>query len=782
MIPLALVLALVQTAPPEVTASVDRSRLAVGEELVFTVRARTRAPEPLSIVMPPVSGFSIVGSRELTEVSVAGAGGPVRATLRELRLRADRPGTALIGPVRARQGDVVVETASIAIAVDSVGAALGAALTPAARALLEAAEPPRDPTAVAATLVVSADTLLVGEQLDLLAVAWFPREIRTRLRRLPVLRLATPDGVWAHPQSGPTTVAASRRVRGEWMDLFVVHQRAFPLAPGRISVAPAVAEYALPVTHSFFSREERYALRSDSVSVSVLTPPAAGRPVDDRGVVARDVALDLVVEPTDTRVGEPIEVITRLEGTGNVELWPEPALRWPAGFRAYPAEAAVRLAVESAGGRMGGVKTFRSLVVPDSAGTFILPELRYAYYDAGTAAYVIARAAPQTLVVAPGAEPRATRAALPLMGDGRTPWVERAVDALPGWAGALLLLMPALAVIVRRRRAATGAASEARPRRASELAELEQRFDAVLASHVPDAGARDGDGLAQALRAAGVEGAVASHVVRLRDRLRAARYGPRGVGDSAELAAELRQVLGVLGVEPARRWRRERRLVVPAAVLALAAARPGGAQAPSAEALYEAGALRVAADSFAARAARAPRVASHWYNLGVTLYRAGTDGKAAAALAVAARLEPRHPLIRQARALPVPPDAASEDLLAVGPLTPAEGVVLAGVAWFALWGAAFARRRRAALRVVAALALGGAAIGGREALRRARPVAVVVAPGSTVRVAPYGSASGVARLETGTALVTGGRYGRWVEVRRPDGVRGWVLAAELAEL
>src|SRR2546422_10445793 len=65
------------------------------------------------------------------------------------------------------------------------------------------------------------------------------------------------------------------------------------------------------------------------------------------------------------------------------------------------------------------------------------------------------------------------------------------------------------------------------------------------------------------------------------------------------------------------------------------------AQGPSAEALYAAGALRAAADSFAARAAAEPRTAAHWYNVGATLYRAGADGKAAAAWAVAARLAPR---------------------------------------------------------------------------------------------------------------------------------------------
>src|SRR5439155_14986464 len=88
---------------------------------------------------------------------------------------------------------------------------------------------------------------------------------------------------------------------------------------------------------------------------------------------------------------------------------------------------------------------------------------------------------------------------------------------------------------------------ESRPR--TRIGQLEWEFHALLASHVPDRVARDGDGLARALRAAGVESAVADHVMRLRDRLRAARYGPQGLGDAAELAAEVEQVLRVLGAE-----------------------------------------------------------------------------------------------------------------------------------------------------------------------------------------------------------------------------------------
>jgi len=210
--------------------------------------------------------------------------------------------------------------------------------------------------------------------------------------------------------------------------------------------------------------------------------------------------------------------------------------------------------------------------------------------------------------------------------------------------------------------------------------------------------------------------------------------------------------------------------------------RAGAAQGAAPEALYEAGALRVAADSFASRAAAHPHVAAHWYNLGATLYRAGADGKAAAAWTRAARLAPRDRVIERAREFLPPPDAASDPLLAVGPATPGEWALVVGLAWAAFWAAVITRRRRAVLITLAGLTAGASAFGAVESARRSRPVAVVVASGTAVRVAPYGSANPNATVDAGAALLVVGHYGRWLEVRRRDGVHGWVLSSDVVPL
>jgi len=790
-------LAALQGAPPDVTARVDRARLTAGEELRLTVRARSRTAEPVTVVLPALTGFAITGSREVTEVTIEGLGAPVRTTTRELALRAQRPGTLVIGPVRVRQGGHEVATAPITVTVDSAAVGLATALSPIARGLLDAAPPPARNDQVAVTVIVPGDSVLVGQQVDVIAAAWFPREVRERLRRAPILTMQTPEGVWAYPGAAPTAVAASRLVRGRWMDLFVAHQAVFPLTRGLIVIPPAVVDYAVPVSFSFFSREDRYSLRSDTVSLTALPLPASGRAAGrDQRVAAQGLTLDLVIDPANGRVGEPIDVTARLSGVGNVALWPEPGIRWPAGFRAYAGETGMR--VEPRDGRIAGTKTFHYLVVPDSTGSFLLPEIRYPYYDMAAGAYGAATAAPRALAVAPGTEPRAARALPPLMPGTAEVWSDALARDLAPWGWLALLVGPPLVAWLWRRRAARevaaadelaqdgGAGSDGGggPARPGRLGRLEREFHGVLASHVPDARARDGDGLARALRAAGVESAVADHVMRLRDRLRAARYGPRGLGDAAELGAELAQVLRVLGAEPAGRRRRVAwRGGGTAALVALAVlARPLAAQEPSAEALYQAGALRAAADSFAARAGAQPRVPAHWYDLGATLYRAGADVKALAAWARAGRLAPRDRLMLRAHELLPTPDAASDPLLATGVATPAEWALAAAVLWLAMWSAVMARARRSAVVGLAALGLVAGGLAWREAARRARPLAIVVDSGTPVRVAPYGAASPATALQAGAALLVMRRYGAWLEVWRADGVRGWVLASEVVPL
>ena len=338
----------------------------------------------MQVTLAPFTGLEIVARSERTEVGFGA--GPTRTTVLEVRLRAVRPGHWQIGPARATQGRDTVEAAPVIVDVAASRAATASTLSPRLRHLLDlAAPPPAGQPAV--DLLVSTDSVRVGEQVDVATAAWFPRDLRLQLRRPPTLQPPVIDGVWSFPQATPTGIAATRSIRGRWYDLFVAHQVVFPLRArhGRHSARHAQVQHA-----------GRAAVLQSGRAFRVVEPgrhsrragaPGGGPP---GGVRRRDrvpaLSLDRHVDRTTATVGEGVAVEIRLSGEGNTALWPAPELRWAANLRAYLERVDEQVATTE--GRVGGSKTFRYLVVPDSAGALTLPAVRYAYFDLAAGRYL----------------------------------------------------------------------------------------------------------------------------------------------------------------------------------------------------------------------------------------------------------------------------------------------------------------------------------------------------------------------------------------------------------
>ncbi|MGH7508587.1 MAG: hypothetical protein ACREMZ_03860 [Gemmatimonadales bacterium] len=764
-------IALLQWAPPELHVSLDRDRASVGEELVYTVRAVSHSQEPMDLSIAPINGFEIISRSERTEVSFSG--GPIRTTLLEIRLRALRPGRWPIGPARARQGGELAEADAVVVDVSPSAALAATTLNPRLRTLLERTPPPPGGKAAVA-LVVSADTVRVGEQVDVVTAAWFPRDLRLQLRRPPTLQPPVIDGVWSFPQAAPAGIAVTRNIAGVAYDLFVAHQVVFPLVAGTIVIPRAMLKYSTPLALQFFSQEERFALTSPPETLAVRGLPAYQRPADFDGAVGTSLRLERQVTPPVAHAGEGVAVELAVSGVGNTALWPPPAMHWPGTARAYVDR--VEEQVTSSGGRLGGVKTFRFLVVPDSAGPLKLPSVSYSYYDLASRGYRSIGLPAASIPVAPGRKAAAAALPPPLLATTPPEPAWRMVQAIPGWGWVGILLLPPALALARGWRP---------PRRrrplpiTTGLRSAEEELDAVVRDLVPDLDHRSRAGLAAAVRAAGADAETASRLAAARERLLAWRYGPgESSEEDPELVAEVRNLVSRLGGS-LRGW--SGRGVMAGLSLVLFAGSLE-AQSPTPERLYETGALRAAAEGFGRRAELEPAVAAHWYGLGAARYRLGYNGHAAAAWLRAKRLEPRNSTIRRALRLTPPPDAASSRWTWSPPVTSEELLALGGFGWVLGW-LGWTLRPRARDRWTILLVFAAGAIVAGFALRawNRRPLGIVL-DATTMRVSPHGRAPELEPLEPGSAVRILRRDRGWLLLRAAGSREGWVASDAVAAI
>ncbi len=746
-IPFALLLSF---QSPAVSAELDRERVGVGDAVTLTIRALIPASRPARVILPAFDGFSLIGRGDRRESG--GPGGD--AFVVELRLRAQRVGLWRLGPVRLDVGDEVLSAPEVEVAVEAGGRSAAPVLGPRVLALLERARPPT-PGDVAVTLLVSADTALVGEQIDVVTAAWFPRDLLARLRRAPTLSPPTIDGVYSAIQPSAAGVAAGRSVGGIWYDLYVAHQVIFPVSEGKVRIPGAGLSFSVPAGRQYFSEEKPYSLTSGERFLMV-TPLPPGGP----GPVARGLGLSYELRPEPARAGEPLRVDLVLSGTGNSALWPRPVVPWPDGSRGYAED--VEDSPRISGGLVAGTRRFRFVVIADSAGSLALPEVQYDYFDPGTG-WRVAIARSVVLPVQPARPLDRQRPAPRLL--EREPVSLTVIGGWVYWLVLALVTLPPLLIygVSRWKR---------RPREAPRIhATAGERLQSMVRGLVVPERRRPGE-LEAALREAGLDGRLSADVARVYDELAILRFAPAGMLSEPAVEADAARILGA--------WpRRVGRVGGFAGVLLLSLTGHGTAQT-GADSLYQAEHYAAAAALYRRDAMVFPTSARRWYAVGAASWAAGQDASAAAAWLTALRLAPRSEGVRQAWGQV---SRFSADLQRVGrvpPVTPAELGLAAAVVWALAW-AAFAFRRRGLSIALFAIALGTVAgamvLAGIERL----PVGVL-ARGVQLRDAPHGLAEEISRAQELGVVEVVERRSAWRLIETRQNVRGWVPASAVVEV
>ena len=761
--PALLLLPLLLQAPPlDLRTSVDRSRVAVGEEIVFTLSASGRSTAAFRADVPPIDGFALVERRERTDVIPAG-GQVTRVYTLELQLRAEQVGTWIIGPVQVEHGVASAVSSQETVVVTNTGSGMQAGLDADLLALIARVPQPRygGPSVF---VVPSAPVVYAGDQLNVLTAAWLPRGLRLRLRQPPTLSPPALPGVWATPRTSVPGAVASRTVDGELYDLFVGFQTVYPLNPGVLRIPSARLSWTEPAGRQFAAEDRRRAEESGPVSLVVRALPDAGRPPGFGGPVARALRLEYRLGQGAGRAGAvmPVEIV--LNGAGNLPLWPPPRVEWPPAARVYEegSESSPRLL----GQRIGGNRRFKYAVVPDSAGSLPLPPLEYAYFDPGDAQYKVARA---TGIIVPvlDAEPvTGRRTALPIWIPGPPSLVERVFSLQPSVLG-LLFGLPVLVIFAvglwRRRPARPAPATTVRDP-AAQLEDLFLRLVPLTANRTPLT-------LTGALRRGGFSKDQATRLLQLHLALEAERFAKEGKGSPGP--ALLKDIESALRDIPPRIRRRSGL----AAVFALALL-GGAAPLPAQDGLTLYARREYAAAAQAFR--KEPASPARWYDIAAAEYMARRDAYAVAALLSARAAAPRNSRVKT---LWTALAREHEQLRRAGRSWPVSALELFAAGLVLLWLGAvlFVVFRRHRIPATAALLLALTALGAGGYLRSRQAVPrAVLAGGASLRLSPHGLAPERGTVPPFTIVRLDRQVGNWWLIETAEGARGWVPEEILA--
>ncbi len=739
-------------------------------------------------VAPVIQQYAPSGALQLLKTSITtrverdGSGQPSSLTEATFLLAAEAPGRLVLPPFVATVGAQRATIAASAVEIHG-----GGVLPPdvIVRAWLDRQGSP------------ASDTLFVGQQVDYVVDVQLNESARQRLRRNPTFFPPEMPGVLAYDLAAP---AAVTRVGRRCFETLSYRRALFPLFAGRTTIAPAALTYSLPLSTSFFSREESFELRTDSVRFVALDVPLKGRPADFAGAVG-EVAAEAHVSAPAGRMGDPVVVTLRLEGDGNVKLWPRPPLKlgW-----ATIANGEERVQVDTSHARVRGSKEFDWLVTPRQPGKQDVPAMSYPYFNPERVAYDSVRTKPITLDIAAASLAEVDSTPATRLGIRRALRDEAPlpVPSQP-WYWLLLAIAPAPAALRRVRSGARGQTE--RRSAARRLRDAEQRQDPLsprelrrlyleaVADRVPTTqSVVQPAAFARALRLAGVTDSVAEAAGALSARLDASAFSPAGRAQKG-MVKEAMDSVRAIDREAVRlmRSRGATRTLVLLGALSLSASSlyglPEGLSRTfdAGVAAYDHAAFTTAQRLFARVAARAPRSADAWANLGAAAWSRGDSASAARAWQRAMRIDPLDAESRERLDAFVPPLIRANGYV---PPVPVSVVALLSLAcWIAAWTllALPLRMRPPASRALAGGALSLAVVfllGALELNDRLEARGLGVMRESRPLAEAPGSSAALATVSVGETGMLGAREGSWVRIALDANRFGWVPVASILEL
>jgi BatD DUF11 like domain len=405
---------------PTFLAETDRNQVAPGEAFLYEVTVTTSGDSVDSYHPPDFKGLQLIappqGPNQSTQMQMGASGTVVQNSVSwryQLTPAAGQKGVVAIGPARIRVDGREMRSNVINIRVGGGGAppsppppapgphpaAGGAPLS----SLMPSAEPPHGSEGANAGTFIRAVPdkvkVFVGEQITMV---WYLYLTESQNKYETITEPRT-DGFWtedvALPGDRNHAPQTQQLVGGRVYRVVTLFKKAlFPLQPGKLTISPIESEIAQLDFFGMSVRRQR--LKAEPVVIEAVPLPKAGQP---NGFEASHIdvgrfTLAARADRTTVAVGEAVSLTIDIKGQGNVRNLHAPALPRLDGWKSYEPKLTVNL---DPGDVVSGTKTIEYLLLPERAGTTMVPSFELAFFDPATRAYGVARSDPLRFEVTP---------------------------------------------------------------------------------------------------------------------------------------------------------------------------------------------------------------------------------------------------------------------------------------------------------------------------------------------------------------------------------------------
>ncbi|TAE29485.1 MAG: protein BatD [Candidatus Kapaibacterium sp.] len=146
-------------------------------------------------------------------------------------------------------------------------------------------------------------------------------------------------------------------------------------------------------------QEVRVPLRSLPVKITVRALPQNDVPAEFTGAVG-SFSLETTLSPRATKTNEPVKLVVKISGKGNLKLIDPIKLQLPPDIETYDPTTKDNIDVSESGA--SGTRTFEYLLIPRFAGDFKIPPVSFAYFDLEKKRYTTLQSEEYTLAVEKG--------------------------------------------------------------------------------------------------------------------------------------------------------------------------------------------------------------------------------------------------------------------------------------------------------------------------------------------------------------------------------------------